>query len=453
MYRIILLIAIIFSSCVYTYQQYANGDTYLWFMMADLKPTLFIWLQNRYFNLPVLLFSDVTNVAMKHATILIFYIIGFVWLIIETSILISEKIRSQNKKICTIDVIAIVLIAYLTLYEWRGWLSFNSWHGGPYAYSLAFYLRILNAQSKGFWYLALIALIGIPIHGMNPSGMIFFPALILILSHNSKYKFERIINSCMAILTSVAWLVVGTRFEGPRYGAEAINIISNTNSALLNIASQVSWISVAIYVMLVFYKINPLSDVVSENRKNIIACVLISLMYIFVVSNNNWVILNGINFRYFFPIAWMGVIGVAFAISIVFVEFYETKISVYILYFLIAAISFFCLINIHNQSNWSKEYKKANFEKTTDFIAGDFWTVVPMYYYMRKDGYTALPLTYRSEAISDLIEAKLKMQDVKAICVGPQEKCRFNLEHNTKIAWVKTNEGCIENCQYVPARK
>lgn len=415
--KYIYLVVILLSSLIFALPKHLDGDLFLWANMSIIKPTVFIWEQNRYLNIiPILtsvIKSPLINLIAQMVINATLFAIGLI-LVLRMFLKITEL---EWKKEYEAITIALVLISMKPDY----FVFFHSWYGGPYCFSFGITLYFILKENNDKISKIALPLLMFVFVGVNPSLIIPIALLFPIIIVKSNERMICLKKYFLVFSSVLFWIWLGAKISvGPKYSINLNQLYIDLVFAINSFFAQ--FITVNLY-LLIFSTI--ILFLVNRERKillNIVYFLFISVVAFLLVTSNTHVKNNGYASRYYFYsyIFWL--------LPVVYVSIIKLKAKKWILLAPILIMYLFYFI-----SNFSLQaYKERLIElnnlqqkiiiSESKLITGNYWDVMPAVYMGLVAGESVLPVTYRSLDISEKIEKQL-LADKKLLCISSVEDC------------------------------
>lgn len=440
--------------------EYLGADTVLYPVMSLQNVTLFVWGQNRFANILPALFYPLRSAPLNLAAHLFAFALAFYLFIWLTSLFCARWIFMSRKPLDVYILFSMLLATFFILLQPSA-LYVLADEAQPYCWSyflfgsaalLVFYRGSLIAWAIGALILAFA-------YGFNPSvllaaAVVTLAALVYQRGRTGLFFFA--LNAVVFIL----WSIVIHKYASsspPYYGFDYLNTYVNMRKSLSELASVVRLPLLCLLAAIAAgISMFGLSTLRPRARFALAIAIAFALFWWGLFSDNAWVKANFMNFRYFFPVIFIG--GTALAVILwnfvrQFQLHYQVSIAaiciVSVLGYLLRAPQSFDQYALFRAVNPYVVFARENGIR---FVAGDYWVVWPTVFRLLDTPDQAFGVTYRGDGsgagLRRALQSELaKSSKVSLICLRAlASECTADAVNLTGRAWVPTSAGCGPGC-------
>jgi len=436
--------------------RYLNADTILFSVMSLQHVTPFYWGQDRLASFIPFMLSPITQPYLNlMAHLFIFSLSFFLFLFLCARLIVKLAGDDDGTRgILTAFGIALVT-SFLILTPVA---SYDFLLGGdPNALSyllllgaFLFYLR-RSQNPRLRWALASFCMFVAT--GLNPS--IFIPAATLACGHFFVEKdWKSLVFLAIAAAMFLVWGKLSTWYGVPTvlraYSSfDFRNLTANLSGAVSSLLFGMR-VPALILVTLTLGLLGLLWNVEQPDlSSNVLRMIwLFAAIWLFVFSQNKWIMLNHSHFRYFFPIFLALIFHFTYAL---YLHVRRLRVSIQRC---VAAACFVVTVGylarptvpLQECATLSKAKPCADFAITSgcQFVAGDYWVVWPLVFEVLSVGGSAFGLSYRAIGNAQNTLQALDMEfenrgEVKVLCMSvAAAECANQLEGLTRRKWKVT---------------
>lgn len=458
-----LLVLIIAALSVNAFApQRLTADAILISIISLKNVTLFYWGQDRYTNLIPWLLSAVDNRNINLLACLFSFALAYyalLWILcrlILTRVLQRSSWLEQNLLFLLFAAISLLLMKELPSYAFIV-------EGQPYALSLlCVFLAIELATGPRtsparYGFAALLIFAGT---GLNPSVFLVTMAVYFVLLVNRRAKPFHLL-ALWQVLAFFAWGTAGKQ----QVGASATNYSELRLDGIFHkttVAGLAVWDSFHTQILLVILGVTAFLLILSRNKADLrrsvpllVWSLLFAAGWLVLMSGVAWVQVNHYAFRYFFPVIFIMIGGLAYLLYLsarLLTSRYKLFFSA-VLVLLIGRILVKPLVSIDDYAVFSatKPYSQYARDQRIAFISGDYWRVWPTVFTLHEDAMSPLGVAYRSDGeqplVPEVLNVAARNAPTRAMCIGTSlEECASMLQANTGNSWLAANESCGQDC-------
>jgi len=470
-FLIFILISSVFTFLVFFFAapNFMNADTIMMSVMSMQKPTIFVWGQNRLFNVVSILASPIELPYLNLLFQIFVYGISFMSLVYLTAWIISRIVFSEVRRIDFHFSLSILIFLITFIFSQHA-LNVFVIEGQPYALSYFLFLLgsllIIFCNSYKIAYIIFSSILIFVSGGLNPSLIIFIfiaGAFLYIRFPGMRSKIAIIL--LVGFLSSVFWLFISKLYPGPdsyshfgyrviidNFGEIAIRQIAGFFVPGLIIVS-------AFFIYSVFFVIFIRREGSVDLLYFLLLSCIFSIVWEVVFSGNAWVGSNGWHFRYFFPVFFIFIsVFAAFFLSVLkYLPGIWMRAASLVLVFSSFLMIFSPIQSINTFSVFDRVEEFVEYARDHEirYVSGDYWSVWPAVFLLMADrnafGMEELRAAENGDALRSSLREDLETGQVpRAICVDADvERCLGQAFLTSGLVWVRGGESCGSSCTLI----
>jgi len=435
--------------------------------------TPFIWGQDRLANFIPFIVSLITDPHLNLAAHLLIFSASFFALLLLCARVVTRLAGEREGGAGVLLAFSIaVLVSMVVLTPFAAYVFVVE--GQPYALSYLLLLfavmPLLGFEVKARWHLPLMATALFVATGLNPSIVIPGSAVAcghVVINRSRASLIRGLVLVAMMAAMFVLWGAL-SKWYGTPIGVvyssfDLGNTSANVVTAIIAIAAQVRFRELLALIVLlgmagIFWDVQR----PSASAKAMTMVWLFVGLWVFVLAHNQWIKLNGSNFRYYFPFYLALLLHLTLAAYAQVRRLKPAARMAVAIACSVAAIGYLArpFVPMNEYGVLARARVNAEFSSQTGvrFIAGRFWEAWPLVFELAARGEKPIGLSYRAEgnrqgalrAIEDELDSR---GELRVLCVSsPASECVAAIVQFTKREWKITEEPCPDNCVMLTAK-